>query len=296
MAEKIVSRKAWGATAWASTVNTVSIHEKTNFLVHYHGGPVKVQRGVAVPRNVERIHLANGWAGVGYNFLVDMDGVAYEGRGWTGVGSQCPGYNRTGVGVYVAVGGEQVPTPEAYATVRNLYRDLVNRRDGSSVRKMCHHDGVSTACPGAILHKWRAAGMPYPNSPADAAPAPRPPATLTVDGKYGPATVKARQQSLRTTVDGVVSGQSFWIRDHNPGLDARANWEFVRDPRGSAMVRADQTRLKARGLYTGTVDGLAGPAYWTAVQRELGTTTDGRVSDPSGVVRAIQRAENSGRY
>ena len=306
MAVPIVSRKAWGAKPWRSTIYRVPMSEKDNFLVHYHGGRVRDQYGVEVPRNIEAIHLANGWSGIGYNFAVDLDGTVYEGRGWDGVGSQCPGFNRSGVGVYVAVGGDQVPTQAALRSVRALRDDLVRMRGGAGVREMGHKDGVATSCPGTFLYKWVHSGMPLSGgggmtAPIDTTPDPEPapapkPGLLVVDGKYGPATVKARQRKLGTVVDGVVSNQTYATRDRNPGLRARSNWEFNGTRDGSKMVRADQKRLAAKGLYRDTIDGLAGPNYWTAVQKELGTYVDGVVSEPSNMVKEMQRRINAGKY
>jgi hypothetical protein len=165
MALSIVSRSAWGATPWRSGVNRVAMSEKVDFLVHYHGGKPAANRGVMVPRNVEKIHLDNGWSGVGYNFLVDLDGTIYEGRGWDGVGSQCPGHNRSGIGVYVAVGGDQRPTDAALRSVRALY-DEGCRRSGNRLSKMGHRDGTATTCPGTVLYAWVKAGLPYPGTSA----------------------------------------------------------------------------------------------------------------------------------
>ena len=160
MSVPIVTRSQWGAKPWRSTIYRVPMSEKRYFLVHYHGGRVRDQHGVEVPRNIEAIHLANGWAGIGYNFAVDLDGTVYEGRGWDGVGSQCPGRNRDGVGVYVAVGGDQVPTQAALRSVRALRDELVSLRGGAGVREMGHKDGVATSCPGTFLYRWVHGGMP----------------------------------------------------------------------------------------------------------------------------------------
>lgn len=161
---RVVTRAGWGAKDWRPKreMYRESMPNRTEVLAHYHGGPPRYSRGVQVPRDVEAIHLGNGWAGVGYNWLVDLDGVAYEGRGWDLVGAHCPGHNRTGIGIYVAVGGTQQPTPAALATFRGLY-DEACRRSGKTLRKTWHGANWPTACPGPNLIAWVRAGMPRPN-------------------------------------------------------------------------------------------------------------------------------------
>lgn len=155
----IISRAQWGARPWQKGAPyLVGDEERTEFFVHYHGAAVRVQTGSSVPRTVEAIHLANGWSGVGYNFMVDMDGVAYEGRGWGRVGAHSPRHNRQGWGCYVAVGADQKPTEAALQTVRALY-DEGCERTGRDLAKKGHRDARATACPGDVLYPWVVAGM-----------------------------------------------------------------------------------------------------------------------------------------
>lgn len=158
---QIVTRAQWGARPWTGQPYRAKWSDRTEVLVHYHGNPPKHSRGVAVPRDVDDIHHGNGWSGVGYNWVVDLDGVAYEGRGWNLVGAHCPGHNRSGIGIYVAVGGSQLATPAAKATVADLY-DAACRRAGRSLRKSWHGENYSTACPGPALIEWVKSGMPRP--------------------------------------------------------------------------------------------------------------------------------------
>lgn len=172
--QHIISRAEWGAAPWRTTVYAVPDTERTEFFVHYHGGVPRHAVGVGVPRTVEDIHLDNGWAGTGYNFMVDQAGTIYEGRGWALVGAHCPNHNRSGWGVYVAIGGDQRPTPAALSAVRGLY-DEGCRRAGFALAQKGHRDGKSTACPGEHLYAWVRAGMPggdvRPSAPVPAAPA-----------------------------------------------------------------------------------------------------------------------------
>lgn len=164
----VVSRASWGARPWRprTEMYSVPVTSRTEFFTHYHGGPPAHDRGSAMAREIEAIHLANGWAGVGYSWMVGQDGVAYEGRGWDLVGAHCPGHNRTGLAAYVAVGGDQVPTAAALHTVRALY-DEACRRAGRQLQQTWHGAHYATECPGTRLITWVRAGMQDPTQPAD---------------------------------------------------------------------------------------------------------------------------------
>jgi len=245
----IVSRKQWGAKPWRSTIYRVPMSEKRYFLVHYHGGRVRDQHGVEVPRNIEAIHLANGWAGIGYNFAVDLDGTVYEGRGWDGVGSQCPGFNRSGVGVYVAVGGDQVPTQAALRSVRALRDELVSLRGGAGVREMGHKDGVATSCPGTFLYRWVHGGMPLTGGGGMTAP-------INTGGGRSLVPYPGHVHHLTGPDDHHV--EQIQKRITQLGYPLTADSAF--GPRTDAGVRWFQ---KLKGL---SVDGRVGPKTWAALK------------------------------
>lgn len=167
-----VSRDQWGAKPWATAPYVARWSQRTEVLVHYHGNPPRVSRGPQVARDVDAIHHGNGWSGVGYNWLVDLDGVVYEGRGWGLVGAHCPGHNTSGIGIYVAIGGAQKPTDAALRAVRDLY-DQACRLAGRSLRKSWHGENYATACPGLPLIGWVRGGMDRPGGkPATATAVP----------------------------------------------------------------------------------------------------------------------------
>ncbi|ARB11443.1 endolysin [Streptomyces phage ToastyFinz] len=164
MSVKIISRAAWGAKPWDNDPRSdgpayVPLSSRTEFFVHYDGAHHITATGPAVPRAIEAQHLAQGWAGVGYHFVVDQAGHIYEGRGWTRQGAHCPGHNLSGFGVQIAVGGDQKPSEAALAACRALY-DEACRRTGRTLAKRGHRDGIATQCPGDILYAWVRDGMP----------------------------------------------------------------------------------------------------------------------------------------
>ncbi|MEU5403705.1 N-acetylmuramoyl-L-alanine amidase [Streptomyces sp. NPDC005963] len=175
MSISIVSRSAWGAQPWKGVPAHVPLSRRTEFFIHYHGGEPPHSTGVRVPREIERIHRQQGWAGVGYSFIVDQAGTIYEGRGWTGQGAHCPGHNVSGLGVQIAIGGDQKPSDKALAAARALY-DEACKKTGRTLAKRGHKDGIATLCPGGPLYAWVKAGMPAPvdNTPAPTKPAPTP--------------------------------------------------------------------------------------------------------------------------
>lgn len=113
---------------------------------------------------------------------------------------------------------------------------------------------------------------------------------LTSDGKWMAATTRRLQEYHNTTKDGVVSHQ--FRQAVNQNLYSA---QFDNTLRGSQLIRAIQTGLKAKGFYTGVIDGLCGENTIRGMQRALGTTVDGIISPTSQMVRALQTALNNNK-
>jgi hypothetical protein len=163
MSVPIISRATWGARVWPTdqVPHQVPASERRFFVVHHDGANPVLREGASIPRAIDAEHRAQGWAGIGYNFVVTQAGLIFEGRGWDLVGAHCPGRNRDGIGVQVAIGGDQVPSPAALHAVRELY-DEASRRSGRALTKTWHGAHYGTECPGPRLVAWVRAGMPDP--------------------------------------------------------------------------------------------------------------------------------------
>lgn len=106
---------------------------------------------------------------------------------------------------------------------------------------------------------------------------------LDVDGAVGFKTVKRWQQVMRTTADGIISGQSEWDRPYLPAVYAI---EYTGG--GSQLVSAVQKVVGA------TIDGYMGPETVTKMQKLLGVTQDGYLGRETA--KALQRRLNEGRF
>lgn len=142
----IVPRSEWGARAPRSR-STTSWSQRRGVTVHYSAGPPNQS-----VRSIQDFHMdGNGWADIGYNFLVDRSGTAYEGRGWLVVGAHAAPRNVAGIGVcYI---GRDGMTDAAKRTVIALY-DEANRRAGRTLARKGHRDINSTSCPGTANYQW----------------------------------------------------------------------------------------------------------------------------------------------
>lgn len=114
-------------------------------------------------------------------------------------------------------------------------------------------------------------------------------AGLVEDGIWGKATTKALQKALGTTQDAIVSGQTrAAFNSVNRGGLVTSSWKIGSG--GSLMVRALQKKLGV------TRDGQFGPNTCRALQKYLGTYQDGYVSNPSNMVKALQKRLNNGSF
>lgn len=123
---------------------------RTGFMVHHSAGP-DTQR----IRDIQSYHMDNnGWADIGYNFLIDKDGGVFEGRGWNTVGAHASGANTANIGVCV-IGdySSRVPSRGVRDSLQGLYV-VANERAGKTLTVRTHRDVNPTACPGDALHDW----------------------------------------------------------------------------------------------------------------------------------------------
>lgn len=252
MSVKIVSRAAWGARPWNGTPAVVPLSKRTEFFVHWYGGVPASESGVALAREVERLHIdGNGWAGVGYNFIIGQDGTAYEGRGWDLQGAHCPDHNISGLAVLIAVGkGGKKASDAALATARALY-DEACERTGRTLARKGHKDGFATECPGPDLYAWVHAGMPVEDyEPEPKKPAPAKPTCPPFPGRsyFLLGAINKHALQLQTWLD-------------------KGNWgpKYKVGP-SRTMTQTDLDKVKALQRHylkdLGPADGLTGPKTW----------------------------------
>lgn len=109
-----------------------------------------LHHAAAVTCSVEDIHnwhLNNGWAGIGYNFLVRKDGKIYEGRPIDYVPAHATGFNTCSIGICFEGNFEVETMSEAQKQAgKELVAYIKEKYNISLVQK--HKDVNSTSCPG----------------------------------------------------------------------------------------------------------------------------------------------------
>ncbi len=155
----------------------MSIRRTTKIIVvHVTATPPSADIGA---REVDAMHKARGWSGIGYHFIIRRDGRVEHGRAENAIGAHVAGFNSNSLGVSM-VGGvdahgqpENNATPAQWAALEALLRDLVKKypaaricghRDLSPDRD---HDGIiepwehMKACPCFDAIPWAASkGLP----------------------------------------------------------------------------------------------------------------------------------------
>ncbi|MBQ0735810.1 N-acetylmuramoyl-L-alanine amidase [Aquimarina celericrescens] len=158
----VVSRSQWGAIPrGAAATSTVS-----HLIVHHEFGSNTSSDWAARVRSVQNFHInGNGWSDIGYNFLVDPNGVIYEGRagGDNAIGAHFCGRNRNTMGVCMLGDYSSIsPTTATQNSVKSLLawkadKENINPLGSSfhySVNRALthisgHRDAGCSVCPGS---------------------------------------------------------------------------------------------------------------------------------------------------
>lgn len=133
-------------------VEPLSVRLQTkNIIIHHVGIP----DGDTSAAAIHKAHLQNGWAGIGYHYVIRKDGTIERGRPLATVGAHSYGNNYTSVGINVAGNfDKEYPTKgqlkslvRLVAAVCNIYGLAVNEET-----VVGHRDKNETDCPGAHLY------------------------------------------------------------------------------------------------------------------------------------------------
>lgn len=104
-------------------------------------------------KDIDRWHHEQGWDGIGYHYVVKLDGTVEKGRDETKVGAHCAGLNSMSLGVCY-IGGLTVDgrapkdtrTTQQKAALLSLIRRL--KKKYPKARVVGHHDfNKGKACP-----------------------------------------------------------------------------------------------------------------------------------------------------
>ena len=113
-------------------------------------------------REIDRWHRAQGWACIGYHYVIRRDGALEAGRPLDQTGAHCQGKNTGSIGICLVGGIEKTPegktvsranyTAAQYQTLGRLVRELHARFPGAEIRG--HQDFANKACPCFDVAAW----------------------------------------------------------------------------------------------------------------------------------------------
>lgn len=102
--------------------------------------------------DIDRWHKLQGWAEIGYHWVVRLDGTIEKGRSEKIAGAHCKGHNAHSIGICYIGGCEahsQNPkdtrTPAQRAALISLLKELRTRYPGATIHG--HRDYAAKACP-----------------------------------------------------------------------------------------------------------------------------------------------------
>ena len=149
----IICRAGWGSRGPKSRLTPLNKKRVVGIAVH-HSGVKNGPKGVTAVKAFERHHMdANGWNAIAYNFLIDEQGVIYEGRGAGVISAATRPYNsRTESICYTGDGDKAIPA-KTQKSLTWLIADI-QKRYTVKLWVKGHRELASTTCPGNVLFDW----------------------------------------------------------------------------------------------------------------------------------------------
>lgn len=109
--------------------------------------------------NIDLWHRQRGWHGIGYHYVITLDGTLQKGRPLQEIGAHCQGHNTHSIGIcYIGGLNAQGTAPEDTRTVaqHNTLRLLVGQllKLYPQAHVIGHREVAATACPSFDVAHW----------------------------------------------------------------------------------------------------------------------------------------------
>ena len=162
-----VLRNGWCGENNCPGDSTPQPTEVSHIIIHHSAGTNSANNWAAIVRAIWDLHVnTNGWDDIGYNWLIDPQGVIYEGRADHLQGAHFCSKNSFTTGVcLLGTFTNQAPTDEAIESLKRLLAWKSTERDidpaGMTFHPPSeadlgnisgHRDGCNTACPGNMFY------------------------------------------------------------------------------------------------------------------------------------------------
>jgi len=151
-------------------------------------------------RRLQRAHqVTNGWADLGYQFVIDADGRLWEGRGLSYVGAHVGrrgGQNNNLENIGISLMGNFENSSPSQAALRTLAATLDDFRRRYRIARSAvygHREFKNTACPGDVLMSWVSSyrGGSAATIPSNSAPSGTPGAKPRIASLDGSPTTRS---------------------------------------------------------------------------------------------------------
>ena len=100
--------------------------------------------------DIHRWHLENGWSGIGYNYVIRVDGVLEAGRPEYWIGAHAHGHNANSIGICL-IGTDEYSQDQWSALKKLLTKLSIKYVD---VEIIGHNEISNKPCPGFDVQKW----------------------------------------------------------------------------------------------------------------------------------------------
>ena len=121
-------------------------------VIHHTGNPEDDDLSA---EEIHESHLAQGWAGIGYHFVIRKDGTIEQGRPIDTIGAHAYGANSHTIGIHVCGNFELAyPTQAQVESLSYLVGWVAEQYNipPDYMHVVGHRDLMATACPGENLY------------------------------------------------------------------------------------------------------------------------------------------------